>query len=344
MKQNGTFPSTPVDSTQAVGSPVCWNAISNQEVAASALGYADCNAARNAGLNVSPAYLITSMAITPQGSRRVGQYEVAAFNIAPPPSGLSLDGPTPTFNTPHSANSGVTGTDGSSSVAGTVPPAVPGCATNPANSVPAIGADSSADAAFVSPQIFRPGNFTGQGGTTPNVIDQGSDAGGSNQMTNWSTPTQLNNMAANIANSADQSFTCGINGVGGPGCSGSYGTVATPQITYLNGDVTLNGGAGVLVVTGTLTISGSMQFDGLILVIGQGNVVINGGGAGEIFGQLFIAKTNNSVSPFTQLATLGIPTFTWNGGGKASISYNSCWAGVGNKMHYTVVASREEMY
>lgn len=348
MKQNGTFPNTPVDSTQAANSPVCWNAISNQEVAATALGYPDCTAAQNAGLNVSPTYLITSMAITPQGSRRIGQYEVAAFNIAPPPSGLSLDGPTPTFNTPHSANGGVNGTDGSPSASGTVPPVVPGCATNPANSVPGIGADSSADAAFISPQIFRPANFTGQGGTTPNVIDQGSDAGGSNQMSNWSTPTQLNNMAANIANGADQSLSCSINGSPNGGatnpCSGSYGSVATPQITYVNGDVTLTGGAGVLVVTGTLTISGAMQFDGLILVIGQGQVVIGGGGAGEIFGQVFLAKTNNSVAPFTQLATLGIPSFTWNGGGKATINYNSCWAGIGNKMHYTVVASREEMY
>jgi hypothetical protein len=343
MKQNGTFPNTPVDSTQAASSPVCWNAINNQEVAATALGYPDCATAQSNGLNVSPTYLITSMAITPQGSRRVGQYEVAAFNIAPPPSGLSLDGPAPIFNTPHSNNAAVNGHDGSASASGTVPPAVPGCATNPANSVPAIGADSSVDAASIPPQIFRPANFTGQG-ASPSVIDQGSDAGGSNQLSNWSTPTQLNNMAANIANGADQSFSCGINGVGGAGCSGTYGSVATPQITYINGDVNLTGGAGVLVVTGTLTISGAMQFDGLILVIGQGNVVISGGGAGEIFGQLFVAKTNSSVSPFPQLATLASPTFTWNGGGKASITYNSCWAGIGNKMHYTVVASREEMY
>lgn len=351
LKQNGTFPNTLVDSTQVASSQVCWDAIKEQEVVASALGFANCTAAKNAGLNVAPAYLITSMAITPQGSRRIGQYEVAAFNIAPPPSGLSLDGPTPTFNTPHSANGAINGNDGSASASGTVPPVVPGCATNPANSVPAIGTDSSADAAFVNPQIFRPLNFTGQGGATPNIGDQGSDAGGSNQLTNWSTPTELNNLASEIANGADQSFTCSINGVANGGatnpCSGSYGTVASPQITYINGDVTLNGGAGVLVVTGTLTISGAMQFDGLILVIGQGTVVIGGGGSGQIFGQVFLAKTNGdqtAVPPFSQLPALGIPSFSWNGGGKASINYDSCWATVGNTMHYMVVTSREEMY
>lgn len=344
LKQNGTFPSALVDSTQGATSQVCWNSATGQEVVASALGYANCTAAQNAGVMVAPLYLVTSLAITPQGSRRVGQYESAALNIAPPPAGLALDGPAPIFNTPHSANSGVNGTNGSSSVAGTVPPAVPGCSIpNPANSVPAIGANSSVAVGTTIPQIFRPANFTGSG-PAPSVVDQGSDAGGTNQLANWSTPTQLNNLASEIGDGADQSFTCGINGVGGAACSGSYGTPANPQITYINGDVNLGGGAGVLVVTGTLTINGGMQWDGLILVIGQGAVVINGGGAGEIFGQLFVANTNSPVSPFTQLATLGSPSFTWNGGGKASISYNSCWADIGNNMHYIVVASREEMY
>jgi len=41
---------------------------------------------------------------------------------------------------------------------------------------------------------------------------------------------------------------------------------------------------------------------------------------------------------------LGAPSFEWNGGGAAGIYYNSCWANIGNTMHYMVVASREEMY
>lgn len=342
-KANGTFPNALVDSTQAAGVQVCWNATTYQEVVATALGWPDCPTAQFNGLNVAPVYVVTSLAITPQGSRRVGQYDTAAFNIAPPPSGLSLDGPAPIFGTPHSANGGINGANGSISASGTVPPATPGgCVPDPAVSVPAIGADNSVDAASLPPQIFRPGNFTGQGApATPSVYDQGSDAGGSNQLTNWSTPTQLNNMVSAMANAADQSFNCGI---GGGGCTGSYGTPAAPQITYINGDVNLTGGAGVLVVTGTLNISGAMQWDGLILVIGQGVVTIGGGGAGEIFGQVFIAKTNSSVSPYPQLATLGSPSFSWSGGGKATINYNSCWAGVGNTMHYLVVASREEMY
>ena len=189
----------------------------------------------------------------------------------------------------------------------------------------------------------------------PSVVDMGSDLGGTNQLSNWSTPAQLNAMASQIANAADYTYNCSINGVANAGatsaCSGTYGSVATPQITYINGDVTLSGGAGVLVVTGNLIISGGMQFDGLILVIGQGTMVVNGGGGtgSAIYGAVFVAQTNSRLStttpPFAQLTTgLGQPQFTWNGGGNAGIYYNSCWANFGNGLHYMVVASREEMY
>ena len=335
LKQNGTFPNALVDSTQAASSQVCWNAATAQEVAVTSLGQPTCAAAAAAGLYVEPLYLVTALAITPQGSRRVGQYESASLNITPPPGGLMLDGNNPTFGTPHSANAGINGTDGSSSASGTAPPAVAGCAPTGA-AQPAIGVGNAADAGTVPPQIFRPANFTGQG-AAPSVVNDSAS------LAQWSTPAELNNLVSEIADSADQSYTCGI---GGGGCSGSYGTTAAPQITFINGDVSLGGGAGVLVVTGTLTISGAMQFDGLILVIGQGKVVINGGGNGQIFGEMLVAQTNSSVAPYAQLPAFPnpSPSFVWNGGGKASINYNSCWANIGNTMHYMVVASREEMY
>ncbi len=335
MKQNGTFPSAMVDATQAANSEVCWNAATLQEVAVTALGQPNCAAAANAGLYVQPVYLVTSLAITPQGSRRVGQYETAALNIAPPPSGLSLDGPAPIFGTPHSANGAVSGINGSISASGTPPPAAPGgCVPNPAVTAPGVGTSSAADAANVAGQIFRPLNFTGQG-PTPSVVNQSA------ALTQWSTPTQLNSVVTEMANVADNTYSCGF---GGAGCTGSYGTTANPQITFINGDVSLTGGAGVLVVTGSLTISGAMQWDGLILVIGQGSVVIGGAGDGQIFGEMFVAKTNGPGPAYAQLATLGSPSFVWQGGGKASINYNSCWANIGNSLHYLVVASREEMY
>jgi len=103
-------------------------------------------------------------------------------------------------------------------------------------------------------------------------------------------------------------------------------------------------GAGVLVVTGTLNVTGQSTFDGLVLVIGQGAMSVGGGGDGTFYGAVFLANTNAHTSPYAQLATLGPTLMQWNGGGKNGIYYNSCWADIGNRLHYIVVASREEMY
>jgi hypothetical protein len=308
LKQNGTLAT--VDSSQLPSSQVCWNTATNSEVAVTALGsYATCDAAQNAGFMVEPVYIITSLAYTPQGSRRMGQYEVAALTITPPPSALALDGSGVNFNPPNSNNGSISGINGSGS-----PPAVAGCSTSSPVSVPAIGTSDSTDQATAVSDIPS-GRITSYPGSTasPSVVDMGSDAGGTNQLSNWSTPAQLNALAAMMADGADATYTCSINGTAQgsatSACSGSYGTDANPQISYVNGDVT-----------------------------------VNGGGSGTINGSILVAKTNNSTTPFAQLAALGTPTFQWNGGGSAVINYNSCWATIGNKLHYMVVSSREEMY
>lgn len=128
--------------------------------------------------------------------------------------------------------------------------------------------------------------------------------------------------------------------------AGPYGTDAAPQITYVNGDFNFgaSSGSGVLIVTGTLNITGNSSFNGLILVIGQGMMTEQGGGHGQFNGSIFLAKTNSSTRPYSTLASLATPVIQWNGGGTNGIQYNSCWANVGNNMHYLVVASREEMY
>jgi hypothetical protein len=347
LKQNGTLPSAPVDSTQPAASQVCWNSATSQEVVASALGYPDCNTAQAAGLMVAPLYLVTSLAITPQGSRRVGQYETAALNITPPPGALALDGPAAVFNpTPSSANYFANGNNsGAAAYNGPGGPAA--CpVTNPATS-PAISTGDTAGVNGIKTNLTGPpnrtGNYTGTGGT-PSVVNQGPT--GTNALSGtWSSPAALNNLAASIGNGADQTLTCGI----GTPCSfpgSGLGTDAAPKITYVNGDFNFgsNSGAGVLVVTGTLSITGNSSFDGLILVIGQGVLSESGGGGGQFNGSIFLAKTNSSVSPYTQLASLASPLIAWNGGGTNGIQYNSCWANIGNTMHYTVVASREEMY
>src|SRR5579862_4956421 len=117
LKQNGTT-GTPsnanswVDSTQPAASQVCWDGTLLKERVSTAMGYATCALAKNAGFNVQPVYLITSMAITPLGSRRVGQYEAGAYMVTPPAAGLDFAGPNATYNAaPHSTNFGINGTN-----------------------------------------------------------------------------------------------------------------------------------------------------------------------------------------------------------------------------------------
>lgn len=60
----------------------------------------------------------------------------------------------------------------------------------------------------------------------------------------------------------------------------TFGSVSSPQVTHLtNNDVTLNGnasGAGVLIADGSVTISGTLDFVGWIIV--RGATVVNSGG------------------------------------------------------------------
>ena len=360
LKQNGTFPSAPVDSTQIVanpGSQVCWDSVNGKEVVASAIGYANCTAAANAGLMIAPVYIVTALAYTPTGSRRVGQYETAAFSINPPYVGLGVDGAGANFNPTSSNNffvngedSGVAGWTASGGGAGACTPTGPSV-------VPAVAVANATDAGNDITAVQGPPNrqtnykgctaaascTTSSGDGVPSIVD--GSASGTNQLTGlWSSPPLLNKMVASLANGADVTLNCAI----GTACSGTapYGTSANPQITYVNGDFNFgnNSGAGVLVVTGTLNMSGGANYNGLILVIGQGIISVSGGGSGQINGTLFLADTNSHTSPYGQLATLGPPGYSWAGGGTNGIQYNSCWAGIGNSLHYMVIASREEMY
>jgi len=352
LKQNGTFPNALVDSTQPVASQVCWNSASAQEVVASALGYPDCTTAQNAGLMVAPSYLVTALAITPQGSRRVGQYESAALNITPPPGALALDGPAAVFNPAPSSSNYFANGNNSGAAAYNGPGGPAACPVTTPASTPAISTgDQQGVKNLVGPSPPNPpgsiptnrqGNYTGTG-PAPSVVNQGPT--GTNALSGtWSSPSQLDALVNSLANVADVAYSCGIGTPCSP--SGAVGTNANPQITYVSGDFNYGdaSGAGVLVVTGTLSFTGNASFNGLVLVIGQGIVAESGGGNGGFNGTVFVAKTQSATSPYAELATLGSPLYSWNGGGNSDIQYNSCWAHIGNSLHYSVIAMREEMY
>lgn len=100
--------------------------------------------------------------------------------------------------------------------------------------------------------------------------------------------------------------------------NGVSGSSSAPAFTFVDGNCVLDGGAGLLIVTGNLELNGNPSFDGLILVLGAGNLNRDGGGNGNIYGAITVAK-------FDQNGTGGFqaPAFTTNGAGTSTIQYDS---------------------
>ena len=94
-------------------------------------------------------------------------------------------------------------------------------------------------------------------------------------------------------------------------------STGSPMFTFVDGDCTLQNGSGFLVVTGTLTMLGNANFKGVILVLGDGVLVRNGGGNGDVLGGITIAKFGRTSGNFES------PTFHTNGGGNSNIQYDS---------------------
>jgi hypothetical protein len=128
------------------------------------------------------------------------------------------------------------------------------------------------------------------------------------------TRTALNDLQA-TAKSLNRYFT--------PATTGGSVTVSdsntTPDgITFVDGNCNLEGGSGLLIVTGDLEMSGNPNFSGVILVLGTGSVNRNGGGNGNIYGALVVAALDrNGTGGFTA------PIFNTNGGGNSTMQYDS---------------------
>lgn len=99
---------------------------------------------------------------------------------------------------------------------------------------------------------------------------------------------------------------------------GYSGSDASPAFTFVDGDCVLDGGAGLLIVTGNLEMKGNPNFNGLIIVLGGGTVNRDGGGNGNIYGAIAVAKFNvNGTGGFTAAS------FHTSGGGTSTMQYDS---------------------
>lgn len=109
----------------------------------------------------------------------------------------------------------------------------------------------------------------------------------------------------------------------------NFGNNATAQgITFVDHDATFTGsGGGILVVTGKLTLHGNFNFNGLIVVTGQGGVDRRGGGNGTLQGNIVVAPYLKGLISDNQTPSISdsflAPQYDLSGGGNSTITYNS---------------------
>ena len=291
LKQNNSFGAGYyVNGNSADTSQVYWN------------GNNECVSGSTCTL---PVYVLTALAVTASGSRRMVQMEVARDQLNfTAPSALTLDGSGDSFTGADSANYQVNGNDQG------------GCGSSPGGtSVPAIGVPSgdTTDKTAIINQIDttvnsntnKESNYTGSGSTTPDVEPVTLPS-------SMSSVSNLQSLVSQLKNDVTQPVINGpASGLSNPGSASS------PQIIYVNGDLTVSGstvGTGILVVTGNLTFKGTAEWDGLVLVVGTG--VFQMDGTNTFKGAVVIADTLNSSGG--TLSVLGGAQGTVAGGGSSN--------------------------
>ena len=111
----------------------------------------------------------------------------------------------------------------------------------------------------------------------------------------------------------------------------SFGSDSAPKFSFVEGDIDLTGNsddsAGLLIVTGKYTQSGSANFNGIVLALGDG--IVDRGGTPGINGALVAAKFehvwNSTSLSYTGTGGFTSPSLTTSGGGGSLVGYHSGW-------------------
>jgi len=235
---------------------------------------------------------LTSFGYGVDNSRAAVQLTVskaAGLRLSSLPGAVSIAGPDTVFDAP---NSEATQIDGGVSH-------------------PAVAVNSATSAATVTNSIQpqRYDHYTGTGGS-PAVQHLAFDPP-------WGDIAQLQRLYTTLKNNADYTSPSD------PGFT--LGTSSDRKVVVIDGNFTMNSGAGagILLVTGQLTLQGNFSYDGVVLVIGTGKIRREDGGNGTIQGGIYIANIKGSDGQInTADDAFGIPTLDTNGGGNSTIPYN----------------------
>lgn len=239
---------------------------------------------------------LTSFGRGPANSLTILQEVVQRLEVPPMPGAVVLPGPDVIFNGANSNASGVAGD------------------TESAISTTSAGAEDTVEQNLTS--IERIDNYTCEAGAGDMCINNDT----AEIDPRLSSVDDIENLADTFRSAADTDLP-------GPGpytlTEAQVGTTSDRKIVFVDGDATLGpvNGAGILVVTGKLTLSGNFKYNGFIMCIGDGNIYRTGGGNGEIYGAIFVAKTRDASG--NPLSELGEPTFDTSGGGNSDIIYDA---------------------
>ena len=256
-----------------------------------------------------PRLVIQSIGYGPKGSMKRMEMVVHRnyFNFVPPAAITLAGGTGMTFEMGSSNASGYSGNDISS-------PPLPGIAA-----VAVSGANLGAAQTEIN-QLNAQGGGSGQ--VTPTTAVALNATNTPDFLATADTARDFLATAREIAEGNGRYYKSQAEVDGGLGVIGG-GCVTTFIDNYGGAAVDLgagNQGCGMLIVTGPLTTHGQTDFEGVILVLGNGTLNRDGNGNGHIDGGIIVA----SFDP-TPGATTGFnnPLFSVNGGGNSDVRYDS---------------------
>ena len=239
-----------------------------------------------------------------------------------PKSGITLIGPSPVWSPGNSSAKLYTGNDCDG-------------AGEPGAFVPAVGLIGDAEAADVIASADKPTYSAGSlapDDTIANLNDTSHPAVSEPLGPRWQDCQELHDMVESLRGHAK--LLC---------LDGSACTLPAPSqdnFSFIDDDYDADAeaGEGLLVVTGTLTLSGSFSWDGIILVIGEGIVVRSGAGGDTISGGIIVADVAGADDIYGNSDDCGTglqpPTWDTGGGGSGTISY--CGAAVWDALPHAV--------
>lgn len=257
---------------------------------------------------------IASTGFAPLGARRTLRMRVTdsgggitQYNLGTIPAVITLLGNNPEGTAGNSAAHSLNGAD-----------CVPG------TEKPILGAVGATNAQYLWQNSFDSNRTNTWDTTLPVSTTTGvvADISTPNAAMNVTGQIPFNNSATNA-----RAFIAAMTAVahtvvpdGGSASSSVLGSATDPKIVVVQGDASFSSGngAGILIVQGDLTLNGNFSYDGLIFVLGTGQVRRNGGGNGEIRGGMLVGAFTADSPTFNLPAEVDT-----GGGGNSLIRYCS---------------------